>query len=605
MKIICLDFETYFDDAYTLKKLTTEAYIRDPRFETLMVGIRDEHGSYSVVAGHQQIGGVLATFDWSETAVVCHHAHFDGLILSHHFGIKPAMWFDTLSMGRLMHGNHLSLALGSLAHHYELEPKSVPYDLFKGKRLEDLDVLTLATLSEGCIHDVELTWAIFQKLCEGFPLEEFGVIDMTVRMFTEPEMVGDRAMFERTRDEEWLRKAETLVELNVLPTQLKSVAKFCELIETEGVEVEYKEGKNAPIPAVAATDDFMKGLADHDNPRVAALASARLDVGSSIDETRAGRLAGIAARGGMCVYLSYAGAHTTRWSGGDKVNFQNLPRGGALRKALCASKGSLLAVVDLSQIECRILNYVAGQHDIVEAFGEGRDLYSELASRFYGREIDKKKDPTERHLGKTMELGCGYGMGASKLATTCRRGALGGPPIILEPDQAKAAIDTYRHSHAQVVNYWREGDNMLQHLAHMPKGASVQWGPMTVERGRITLPNNAPLWYDLEVRENPKTGKSGWARTTRKGWASIWGGGLVENVVQAMARVVMSQAMLRIKAMDFKIVLTTHDEIVVVVPEESGQQCYDWLVQEMKRTPEWLPGIPLDAEGVLAARYEK
>lgn len=600
MNIITLDFETYFDDDYTLKKLTTEAYIRDPRFQALCLGVRLPDGQ-AFWLKPEEIQSWLDAQDWANTAILAHHAHFDGLILSHHYNIRPCMWFDTLCMARLLVGSHISVSLASLANHFNLGTKTVPYDQFKGRRYENLTADLIDALGEGCVQDILLTWSIFFKFYKEFPKEEYVVVDMTIRMFTEPTLIGDRETFQRVQMEEWSRKGELLAELGVCEKDLQSSSKFVELLRQEGVEPEFKQGKNGPIPAVAQTDDFMKGLIEHENSRVSNLASARLECKSTINETRAGRLAGMAGRGAMPVYLSYCGAHTTRWSGGDRVNFQNFPRGGELRKALRAPEGYKLAVVDLSQIECRILNYVAGQMDIVDAFATGRDLYSEGASRFYGYPVNKKDHPTERHLGKVLELGCGYGMGATKLQSTCHAGALGGPPILLDTLQASLAVQTYRDAHPGVVAYWKQGDTILRHLHGAGFDTTFSWGPMKVMRGKILLPNGAPIFYDLEYEALERQ----WRRKTRKGYVSIWGGTLVENVVQAMARVVMSQAMMRIRALNYKILLTTHDEIVVLTPENYAETHYKFLEEEMKKTPDWLPGIPLDAEGGFYDRYEK
>lgn len=597
MKTICLDFETYFDKDYTLKKITTEHYIREQRFQALLLGVQDESGAYWLMP--HEIQAWCNKQDWANIAVIAHHAHFDGLILSHHYGVRPAFWFDTLCMARLLVGNHVSVALSSLAKHFELGSKSVPYDEFMGRRAENIPADLYKALGDGCLQDIRLTVDLFNRFRPEFPPEEYRVIDMTIRMFTEPTIVGDIATFYRVQREEWEHKGELLDALGVCEADLQSAARFVELLRAEGIEPEYKDGKNGATPAVAKTDDFMKGLLDNDNERVAALAQARLDVRSTIDETRAGRLAGMAGRGAMPVYLTYCGAHTTRWSGGDKVNFQNFPRGGDLRKALHAPDGWKLAVIDLSQIECRVLNYVAGQMDIIDAFATGRDLYSEGASRFYGRPINKKDNPTERHLGKVLELGCGYGMGANKLQTTCRAGALGGAPIILETHEAQAAINTYRMSHPKVTEYWKQGDAML---GHMHAGAGLMtWGALTVMKGGIVLPNDAPIFYELRWAPIERQ----WQRRTRKGWVGIWGGTLVENVVQAMARVVMSQAMIKMTLAGYKIVLTTHDEVVVLVRDETAAEDFGKLVEIMRAEPEWLPGIPLDAEGGRAVCYEK
>ena len=599
MNILVLDFETYFDHEFTLSKLTTEAYIRDPRFEAHLLGWYNPATGARGYVEHEHIKEWMVSVGWEHTAVLCHHAQFDGLILSHVYGVKPMAWLDTLSMARLLVGNHVSASLKSLTERFDLPEKTVPYGKFRGVRWRDIPPGLRQELGEACVHDCVLTWEIFQKLAPEFPQEEYRIVDMTIRMFTEPAIVGDVDLFRKVQREEWERKNEALIDLGVSATQLQSSAQFCELLRQCGVEPEYKEGKNGPIPAVAATDDFMKELVDDENPRVASLAAARLDVRSTIDETRAGRLAAMAGRGSMPVYLAYCGAHTTRWSGGDRVNFQNFPRGGELRKALRAPAGYKFAIVDLSQIECRILNTVAEQMDVVEAFQTGRDLYSEGASRFYGKKITKKDNPTERHLGKVLELGCGYGMGAEKLMGTCRAGALGGPPIILSPADAELAIQTYRNSHTQVVRYWKTCDRLLSALAGMDEVKT--FGPLEIRSGRIILPNGAPILYRLEYDR----ALGSWKRKTRTGWRKIWGGALTENIVQALARVVMSQAMLKVIDAGLKVVLTTHDEIVVLVEERWAQESYEWIRQQMIAPVPWLPGLPLEAEGGVDDIYSK
>jgi hypothetical protein len=176
LNIICLDFESYWDDEWTLKKLTTEHYIRGARFEALGCAIRDQQRRWldfeeiephTVWVPHELLPDVLRSYDWNDTAVVAHHAQFDGLILSHHYHIKPRFWFDTLSMARLLIGNHLSVSLESLARHFNLEPKNVPYQLFKGKHWHELSPDVQRQVATGACHDVTLTWSIFTKLLTG------------------------------------------------------------------------------------------------------------------------------------------------------------------------------------------------------------------------------------------------------------------------------------------------------------------------------------------------------------------------------------------------------------------------------------------------------
>lgn len=300
----------------------------------------------------------------------------------------------------------------------------------------------------------------------------------------------------------------------------------------------------------------------------------------------------------MAIYLQYCGAHTTRWSGGDKVNFQNLSRGSELRKALLSPRGHLIGVADLSQIECRVENWFAGQSDVLEAFATGRDLYSEMASAVYNKPIDKKNNPEERHLGKVLVLGAGYGMGSIRLQATCKAGALGGPPIILSGQQAQDAINAYRARHPGVVKLWKDADFVLSQIVD---GKNMQWGPLHLKDKKMILPNGGWINYTtMEYHEGEYRMK------TRNGWTKYYGAKLVENVVQALSRVVMSQAMLRIQHMGLRVVNTTHDEVMVLIPDDLlAQETFDRVIAAMTMTPSWLPGIPLAAEGGISRRYDK
>jgi hypothetical protein len=632
MNLLVLDFETFFSDDYTLKKMTTEAYIRDPRFETLGVGLisldptfpvgryvgRDnceqieEFGDKPLWIPGPQVKEFLQGLPWHNTAVLAHHAQFDGLILSHHYGIKPRFWYDTLSMARLVLGVHLSVGLDNLAKHFGLEGKTVPYNEFRGKRFSDLDRGLLGRLGAGCLHDCALTLDIFRRLSERFPQDEYHVIDTTIRMFSEPVLEADIEQLGEIWSEEELRRRDLLAELGASAKDIGSNETFIAMLEAEGVEVEYKAGKNGPIPAFAAKDEFMEELKEHVDPRIQALAAARLGIKSTTDQAGAERVGGMASRGRCPVYLRYCGAHTTRWSGGGGFNWQNLRRGGKLRKAIKSPPGAALVVVDSSQIECRILNEFAGQDDVIERFRTGADPYIGIASQAYGRAITKE-DKAERGTGKQLELSCGYGAGDATIQKTARLGTYG-PPVQIDIETAGRWKHIYRDTHPRVVQLWKEAELAL---ARMLNFVSFDWGPLQVRcdeatgRRRISLPGCAELIYDsLEwhnpTSEDPAWLEPGWRVKTRRGFPTkMYGAKLVENLVQYMARMVVSQAANRIVKVGIKIATTTHDELVGVVPLDMGQQAYDIMSTEMCRPPLWMPNLPLAAEGGVSTRYEK
>lgn len=602
MKIITADVETFFDNEYSWKRLTTEAYCRDKRFEVHGWGIRTDDGKGW--ATHEEAAYLFKGIDWSRHAVLAHHAQFDLFILNYVYSVRPALILDTLSMARQVLGTHVSASLDSLAKHYGLKAKTVPYDLFRGKRWAELTPHEQALVSEGCLHDCELTYSLFIEFMKTFPKEELGVIDMTVRLFTEPVLEADIQLLGKVWTDEEKRKSDLLLSLKVDEGDLQSSETFASLLRAEGVEPETKQGKNGPIFAFAKTDDFMKELLEDENPTLAALAAARLGIKSTIDQTRAERLGFMAQRGAIPVYLRYFGAHSSRWSGGDGTNFQNLRRGSDLRRALRAPEGYLLGVVDASQIEARLLDTLSGQWDKVEKWRNGDDQYSELATQFYGFPVSRET-PEQRQFGKVLKLQAGYGAGADSIQAAAKRAK---PPVVLDDVQALQARDLYRDTHKAVVARWGDAGRILSRLAS-ENYPPLTWGPFTVHRKKVFLPNGG--WVDFstleyhsrESEEDPF--EDGWRYRTRQGWKRIWGSALVAITTQALARVVVSQAVLRMRSEGFRFAMTTHDDVVAVLPQAQAKQMHERMIREFSTSPTWLPECPLAAEGALEEFYAK
>jgi DNA polymerase len=591
--MITLDYECFFDADYSLKKMSCESYVRDPRFEVHGAAIRWEDGeTHWYEADELPRVFAMQNRDWGNTAILCHHAQFDGLILSHHYGIKPKLWLDTLSMARALLDSSIPLGLDVLAKHFNLGAKDIPYDLFKGKHWHELTPEVQQAIAEGCMHDVTLTERLFQSLINDFPHSELLLIDRTIRMFTEPVLVGDGKLLADIWEAEAQRKQTMNGSLGVTTSQLRSAAKFQSLLEAEGVEVATKPGKKGDIPAFAYNDPFMRDLLDHDSTRVRALAEARLGTKSSMVQDRAAALGWMATRGPLCVYLKYFGAHTSRWSGGDGSNFQNLKRGHALRHAIKAPPGYKLAIIDLGQIECRILNWLAGEQEVVERFRDGADPYVNLASLFYGRAITRA-DAAERGTGKQGELSCGYGCGWKKFQKVASLGTYG-PPVELSDDDAQRAVNLYRQTHPAVVHYWSDCELTLQCLSD-PRYGTFAWGPMTVGNRMIKLPNGLHLRYDSLERHEGE-----WRLKTRLGWQKMYGAKLAQNVCEGLARTIFSDAILRLP--EYQLVMMSHDEAVFLVDDDSE---LPRIIDEFKRPSSWAPDLPLDAEGHVDTVYSK
>jgi DNA polymerase I-like protein with 3'-5' exonuclease and polymerase domains len=601
MKLLTLDFETYYDSKlYTLKKMTTEEYIRDSRFEVLGLGVYIPSHEKKMYVEKPHIKEFLEDLELPEYAVICHHAQFDCLILAHHFGVQPKFIFDTISMARFVHGRHQSCSLAKLAELYDLPEKTVPYNLFDGKRYHELSSGVRAQMMDGCIHDCELTYKIFKELIPQISEPELQFQDINVRMFTNPRLIGDIDGLVTLSQKEIDEKEKMINDLAVSEKQLQSADMFCALLRGEDVEIETKVTKAGNVkPAIAKTDEFMKELLEHENPRVRALAEARLGVKSTINETRAGRILRMAERGPLCVYLHQPGTHTLRCAGGDKMNFQNMPGGGDLRHCVCAPDDYRLAMFDLKQIELRTELWLAGDTCTLEALRNGDDLYKEMAALLYNIDIQKVVKE-QRSVGKEIVLGCGYGMGWEKLKNTC---AIRGITI---PDSfAKLGIQTYRGTYREIVNLWKEGEVAI---AKIDSYETFDWGIFHIEDKKLYAPTGAFVHFDNIYWESgeDRFGKPGWRIETRPGKIEkLYGAKFIEHVNQFLARCVYVDRVNAVKKiMKLSPVLSTHDDAGYLIPE---QQVGFWDIKIKKifeQTPDWIKGLPLEVEYKVLERYE-
>lgn len=603
--IITLDFETYFDDDYSLKKMTTEAYVRDPRFRCHGFALKID-ACPAVWTPPEKMH--LARSILEESAVLAHHAQFDGLILSHHFGIRPALWLDTLSMARiaLPHERH---SLDNLSKLFGL-PGKMHQSLTDVKGVRDPSAAMLAGLGTMSCDDADKTYAIFQHIKDAIPRDEFRVIDATVRMFTEPVLRLDEPKMRVYYAKVQAQKADALAELGLTKKDLGQDEVVAAKLRELGVEPETKvTAKGNEKYAFAKTDQFMRDILDDADERVANLAAARLGIKSTLNETRCERLLSMAGRGALAVYLRYAGAHPTRWSGGDSLNWQNFPRNerngepGEIRGSILAPPGYALVVADLSQVECRGLNWLAGQWDVIERFKNKEDPYVGIASQFYGFQVTKAH-PKERGLGKQLELSCGYGAGGASIVETAKRGTYG-PPVYLTDQDGERAKQLYRNTHPMVTKLWWETAEQV--LETLERRGTMQWGPMTVDDGAIWLPNGLPLWYDKFKREGSsiRGDAERWVWIRGK-WRRIWGSKLVQHVCEALARTLISTAMLKIEdATRLKPICTVHDELWWCVPLDAAPKMLEFVLSVLKQSPDWGPTLPLDAEGFYGERYSK
>ncbi len=320
MNIITIDLETYYDREYSLSKMTTEAYVRDPRFEVIGMGIKVNDNPTVWCAG-KNVAKVLKSIDFSDKAILAHNTAFDGAILSWHFGVKPKLWLDTLSMARPFHNSSVGGSLKALVEHYGLGAKGTEVVNALGKRREDFTAEELARYGEYCVNDVDLTRALFKKLAPKVPASELAIIDLTLRMYTEPMLEIDTDLLRQHLATVQTRKANLIASLGLGNEEketkelLMSNPKFAEILRGFGVDpptkVSARTGKEAW--AFSKTDKDFLALLEHDDERVSTAVAARLGVKTTIEETRTQALLGVAERGRLPILLNYFGAHTGRF----------------------------------------------------------------------------------------------------------------------------------------------------------------------------------------------------------------------------------------------------------------------------------------------------
>jgi DNA polymerase I-like protein with 3'-5' exonuclease and polymerase domains len=617
VNFITLDFETYYDKEFSLRRLTTEEYIRDKRFETIGVAVKvDDQPAVWRSGTCEELKSYLNSFDWSDSVLLCHNMQFDGAILAWKFGIVPYIYMDTLCMARAVHGVDVGGSLAFLVEKYELGAKGTEVEDASGKYITGFSETELARYGQYCINDVELTKKLFDVLSNGFPLGELKLIDMTIRMYTQPVLEVDDALLMERLDEVRSEKSALLQSLmeklecdteEAVRKKLASNKQFAGLLTEFGVHPPIKVSKTTGKDtfALAKNDEGFIALTEHEDTFIQQLCAVRLGTKSTIEESRIERFISIGARnkGKLPIPLKYYGAHTGRWAGSDKVNFQNLPsrdkKKKALKNAVVAPDGYMVINCDSSQIEARVLAWLSGQENLVKAFASGDDVYSLFASEVYGKKITKA-NPVERFVGKTCILGLGYGTGAIKLQHTLKTTP---PGVEVDEYEAKRIVDLYRQSNDGITDLWKECEEALANIfAGVKKPYHLgQHKCLTVNSEGILLPNGCYIRYP-KLTVEIENGKTQYVYKSRRGEIHLWGGAVVENIVQALARCIIGEQMVEIHE-KYPVVLTVHDAAVCVVPEAEVNEATAFIVECMSKTPDWATGLPIACEAHYGYNY--
>lgn len=616
---LVLDLETFYDRDFSLSKITTEAYVRDPRFETIGVAIKIGDAPTEWYP-QPDVAAALTSIDWSDKMVVCQNTAFDGAILKWHYDVSPLAWADILGMSRALYPHDKSHSLSSQATRLGVGVKGNEVLNALGKHYVDFTPDELARYAAYCVNDVELTHTLFHRyLSMGFPKQELRLIDATLRMFLEPRLVLDKdllvshlaavkdykqQLLEDVRDtligdysDPEAVQALFSSGLEGLKKLLMSNDKFAKQLERLDVvpPMKVSPATGKPAYAFAKTDEQFKELAEHPDVRVQALVAARLGNKTTLEETRTERFIGMAERGLFPVPLRYYGAHSGRWSGQDSVNLQNLPSRGpyakALKRAIKAPPGHVVIDCDSAQIEARCLAWLAGQHDLVQAFRDKQDVYKIMASHIYGVAADQI-DKTQRQVGKVVVLGAGYGVGHVKLKAFLKSMA----GVEVTEAEAKRIINSYRNTYSCIPYLWDKANQAIQALHNGQSMVVDVPGLVRVEPGKgLTLPSGLHIQYPGLRREYNDDKKPEWRYTTKGMPTRVYPGLCVENFTQAIARCVVAEQLLRIRKR-YPVVLTVHDSVACIAPQDEAETAMAYVVECMSWNPKWSTGLPLACE---------
>jgi len=600
--LITIDFETFYDQDFSLSKITTEEYVRSPQFEVIGVGVKVDNEPTQWASGpRKELGQWLKQFPFAESMVLAHNTMFDGAILKWHFGIDAKIWADTLCMARAIHGVEVGGSLKALAERYQVGAKGDEVIHAKGKRRLDFSDEELSRYGDYCLNDVDITYELFSILSKTFPRDELRLIDLTLRMFIDPVLeVDEDLMRDHLRDIQ-LAKQELLDNTKAEKAELLSNPKFAALLKEFGVipptKISPTTGKETL--ALAKNDEEFKALAEHPDVRVQALVAARLGTKSTLEETRTERFLEISSRGALPIPLRYYAAHTGRWGGDDKINMQNLPsrgeHGGKIKRGILAPEGYVMIDSDSSQIEARTLAWLSGQDDLLTAFTNGEDVYKIMASAIYNKSVEEVTK-AERFVGKTTILGAGYGMGAAKF-----QAALKTTGVEISLDEARHIINVYRATNDKIVALWSQAQATLKGMINGEETQLGREGVLRVLNTSIKLPSGLMMRYD-ELKVEPGEKGPSFMYRTRKGFTYIYGGKVIENVCQAVARCIIGEQMLRI-AKRYRVVMTVHDAIACIAPEAEAQEAMAYVMECMRWTPTWAEGLPLNCEVGFSRRY--
>lgn len=613
MAVITLDFETYYDNEFSLRHMTYEQYVRDPRFEAIMcsVHIPSEKELYWVKG--DEIGKELQRLELHKHVQIAHNNAFDAFILNDHFGISAAGYGCTMQMARVAKNAEGSMSLDNLSKENNLKPKGTFVQNMLGVRARDMSESQWRDYGDYCLTDSENCTGLYKIYRPYFSTQDLNLISETLRWGAECKFVLNEQLLEDYVERLKVRR-ETRLELladayNVDTTKLRSMLRssktFAQMLRDQGVEPPTKiNDKGNETYAFAKTDLEFKELAEHPSQRVVDLYETKVGTQSSIAETRAATFLQIAKRGKMPFPLVPFKAVTGRHGATQKLNTQNLPARGDdtyLRQSMGAPKDHAVVTNDLAQVEARRLAALAGELRLVEQFYRGDDVYSLFGTTLFRYEISKAT-PRERSISKEIILSSGFGAGWRSFQTRMK-GAYG---ISLSDEEAQYYIRHYREVHTRITNFWEQCTTAIR---TMYKGGEYKFGDndeLTAVKGEIIFADGWRLRYDdIKFEGYDQYGREQYSYYSHRHRSRkhLYSGLVANNVTQGTAARILHWHLFELRKRGKIMSGAVHDELISVVHYKEVFDYYEAMTSVMRTTPEWAKNTPLDCEFELGLNY--
>ena len=577
--LAAIDFESYYSKDCDISTLGAYHYLCNPKVDVYLVSVVTDD---FVWVGHPK------DFDWHRidgAFVVAHNLAWDGLVLAHLIerGIVPSIKIAGFGCTA-----NLSVYLGAPRNlagaAKQLLGREVSKDMrtwMKGKTWEDaVNAGRAEELREYAIRDAQSCFDIWKKYSCEWPQHEQELARLTMlagwrgfkvdtKQVEESIQLLDRVIFDAEAKIPWSNSDSAILSPKALGEACREVGITPppSLSEDDPDCEAWERTYGEQFPWVGAMRDWRKANALREKLKTMQRRTRMTD-------------------GCMGYGLKYFGGHTGRWSGDAGFNCQNLQRGESygvdLRSCIIPRPGYEFVICDLSQIEPRVLAWLCGDQALLDQLKAGVPLYeahARMTMSWKGGSL-KKEDPRLYSLAKARVLGLGYGCGPEKFVAVAR--IMGGIEITLT--EAKRIVTEFRQSNRRITALW----NRLQ--------TDFRWsanGDYEIE-----LPSGRSLTY------RNVSSRGGWTAQTERGGPRqyIYGGKIVENLTQSVARDVFAEALLRLDRAGINVVFHVHDEAVCEVPIGTGPEEIERL---MSITPDWLTGCPLAAEAVVTHRYCK